>query len=71
MHYQTIIRRFLGAILLFSLVLLLLRQSGLAALSWWVVTSPLWGPWLAVVLVVALGVVYYTLLAAFRKPVQR
>lgn len=50
---------------LLFLVLLTLKLTGTAALSWWLVTAPLWGPLLAVVCVLIGVAIAYGLLWAF------
>jgi hypothetical protein len=41
------------------LVLLVLKLTGYITWSWWMVTAPIWGPW---VLFMALAVVFYVAL---------
>lgn len=41
---------------LLFLIFLVLKLIGYIAWSWWIVTSPLWGPALALILLFAMGI---------------
>lgn len=70
MKITTMAVRGAGILLLLSLVLALLKQAGLTRVAHWsclVITSPLWGIWVLMVVLALLGVLWAVLVAALRK----
>ncbi|MDB5268030.1 MAG: hypothetical protein JWP58_1070 [Hymenobacter sp.] len=58
-----------GVLLLLTLLLALLKGTGLTRVadwSWWAVTAPVWGPWAAAVVLVVVGIAWSLLLLARR-----
>ena len=62
--------RAVGVLLLLTLVLALLKGSGLSRVadwSWWAVTAPLWGPWAAMVTLLLLGIAWSLFVVLVRR----